>query len=60
LKKLKEREDNGYWGRIEDYISSHTGTDFSHKICPDCIEKYYPQLKKKNQETQELSAKSGN
>ena len=39
------RDDKGYWGRMEEYISSKTGTSISHGICPDCLGKYYPELK---------------
>jgi PAS domain S-box-containing protein len=40
----KIRDDRGYWNQIELYIADHTGIDFSHGICPDCAEKYYPDL----------------
>lgn len=33
----KVRDDQDYWHQIENYIHSHTGTDFSHGICPDCF-----------------------
>jgi len=38
----KIREDQGYWNQIEVYIHKHSGTEFSHGICPDCARKYYP------------------
>jgi len=34
----KVRDDTDYWQEIEDYIHTQTGTDFSHGICPDCME----------------------
>ena len=34
----KVREDGDYWQEIEAYIREHTGTDFSHGICPECME----------------------
>ena len=40
----KVRDDQGYWTRIEDYISQHSEADFSHGFCPDCIEKHYAEL----------------
>ncbi len=43
----KVRDDSGYWSQIEEYIAQKTGTDFSHGICPECLEKYYPDLKEK-------------
>ena len=33
------RDDSDYWQQIESYIHKHTGTDFSHGICPACMEK---------------------
>lgn len=38
------RDDQGYWHKIESYIQSHSEAAFSHGVCPDCIEKYYPDL----------------
>ncbi len=33
----KVRDDENYWHTVEDYISRHTSTMFSHGICPDCL-----------------------
>lgn len=41
----KIRDDKGYWNKIEAYISKHTGTEFSHSICPACARELYPDLK---------------
>ncbi len=35
-------DDKGYWNEIEPYICEHSEADFSHGICPECAEKYYP------------------
>lgn len=43
----KIRDDNGYWNQIETYISRHSEAEFSHGICPDCLEKLYPGYAKK-------------
>ncbi len=40
----KIRDDRGYWTQVEVYISSHSNTEFSHGICPDCAQKLYPDL----------------
>ena len=40
----KIRDDKGYWNQLEEYISTHSNTDFSHSICPDCQKKYYSDL----------------
>jgi ligand-binding sensor domain-containing protein len=39
----KIRDDGGYWNQIETYVSSHSGAEFSHSICPDCLTKLYPE-----------------
>ena len=39
------RNDKGYWDKIESYIAKHSGVDFSHSICPECADKYYPDEK---------------
>jgi DNA-binding response OmpR family regulator len=33
------RDDQDYWQQVETYIHSHTGSNFSHGICPDCFTK---------------------
>jgi hypothetical protein len=43
----KVRDDKGYWNQIETYIKDHSGVDFSHSICPECLEKRYPESNKK-------------
>jgi PAS domain S-box-containing protein len=34
----KIRDDESYWHSVEDYISRHTSSMFSHGICPSCLE----------------------
>lgn len=36
------RNDDGYYEQIEEYIRRHSGVDFSHTICPTCMEENYP------------------
>ena len=38
------RDDTGYWGQVEEYISKHSEAEFSHSICPDCLKILYPDL----------------
>lgn len=33
------RDDKDYWHQLEAYIHTETGADFSHGICPRCMEK---------------------
>jgi len=42
----KIRDDKGYWNQVEEYVSDHTEARFSHGICPDCMDRLYPQLRK--------------
>ncbi|NOX25304.1 MAG: response regulator [Deltaproteobacteria bacterium] len=37
--------DNGEWQKIESYICQHSEANFSHGVCPDCLEKHYPEGK---------------
>jgi GAF domain-containing protein len=40
----KVRDDQGYWDRIEDYVTKHSELEFTHSLCPDCAKTLYPQL----------------
>lgn len=35
------RTDDGYWQKVETYISEHTRADFTHSICPQCADAIY-------------------
>jgi DNA repair exonuclease SbcCD ATPase subunit len=39
----KIRDENGFWSEIESYIKSHSQAEFSHSICPDCMNRLYPE-----------------
>lgn len=32
------RDDSDYWDQVEHYIHEHTGSNFSHGICPTCFD----------------------
>jgi DNA-binding response OmpR family regulator len=38
----KIRNDQGYWDKLESYLSAHTDARFSHSICPDCAARAFP------------------
>ncbi len=40
----KIRDDSGYWNQLETYIRDHSGADFSHGICPDCLKERLTEL----------------
>jgi len=44
----KIRDDKGYWQQLEAYLVKHSGTEFSHSICPECSKKLYPELQDKS------------
>jgi DNA-binding response OmpR family regulator len=43
----KIRNDENYWQKLEEYLAEHTGADFSHSICPECLQKHYSKYVKK-------------
>ena len=45
------RDDAGFWNRVETYVSQHTGAEFSHSICPNCMKKLYPEYCEKCEST---------
>jgi len=38
----KIRDDQGYWHQVEVYVRDHSDADFSHSICPSCLQTLYP------------------
>ena len=35
-KKIRNSED--YWMQVERYLAEHSEAEFSHGICPDCLQ----------------------
>jgi PAS domain S-box-containing protein len=44
----KIRDDQGGWSQVEVYVRDRTNAEFSHGLCPDCIEKLYPEQVEEN------------
>lgn len=40
----KIRNDTGYWQQIESYVRDHSDAEFSHGICPSCLQEHYPEM----------------
>ena len=40
----KVRDDKGYWQQVEAYVRDRSEAEFSHSICPECLEKLYPKF----------------
>lgn len=36
------RDDEGAWNKLEKFITEHSEAQFSHGICEECLNKYYP------------------
>lgn len=41
------RSDEGYWQQVEEYLIQHSDADFSHGICPNCLDELYPEYRGK-------------
>jgi PAS domain S-box-containing protein len=49
------RTDKNYWQAIDQYITQHSDTQFSHSICPGCYAKFVlPDLAKARERNQEI------
>jgi hypothetical protein len=35
------RNEAKYWEQVDSYFHEHIGVDFSHGLCPECLQKYY-------------------
>jgi hypothetical protein len=40
----KVRNDKGYWEQVEEYFNQHSGTRFSHSVCPSCARIHYKDI----------------
>ncbi len=37
--KRIRKDDGEYWQQLETYLSEHSEAEFSHSVCPDCLER---------------------
>ena len=44
------RDDQNYWNQLEGYLQAHSEIQFSHGICPDCLEQHFPEIAQKRRE----------
>lgn len=42
------RMDPAFWNDIKQFVKDRADKEFTHGVCPDCIDKYYPELKHKH------------
>ncbi len=40
----KIRDDEGGWHVVEVFVRDHSEADFSHSICPECLNRMYPEF----------------
>jgi PAS domain S-box-containing protein len=40
----KVRDDAGRWIEVEQYVRARTEAQFTHGICPECVERHFPEL----------------
>ena len=40
----KIRDDHNYWQQVEEYVAEHSGAQFSHGVCPDCLKEFRSDL----------------
>ncbi len=36
------RDDDGFWNAVDTYVEQHTDAEFSHGLCPECMDRLYP------------------
>ena len=34
----KIRDDRNYWHQVETYVAMHSAAEFTHSICPQCLD----------------------
>ncbi len=50
----KVRDDEGFWQQVEVYVKEHTEAQFTHGICPDCMDTLYPSLHQKIEQRKQI------
>jgi DNA-binding response OmpR family regulator len=45
----KIRNDEGYWEQVDVYLRHHSDAEFSHGICPDCMQELYSEYFEKKE-----------
>ncbi|MCK6543927.1 tetratricopeptide repeat protein [bacterium] len=48
----KVRDDHGFWSQIETYLQKHTDAEFTHSVCPECLNTLYPEFVKRAKEAE--------
>ena len=56
---LKIRDRDGAWRQLEIYIRDHSNAEFSHGLCPACVDQALASLSDSLSEDHAASAKPG-
>ncbi len=51
----KIRDEKGNWKRVEEYISERSTAEFTHGMCPACVEKYLAEEDNKKNASSKVS-----
>jgi transcriptional regulator with PAS, ATPase and Fis domain len=43
------RTEDGRWEEMQAYVAKHSAAEFSHGLCPTCVEKLYPEFQGKKE-----------
>ncbi|MRR38004.1 PAS domain S-box protein [bacterium] len=46
----KIRDDKGFWSQIEEYLEKHSDASFSHGLCPECFQQFFPDAAREKKE----------
>jgi hypothetical protein len=41
----KIRDDEQYWGELEEYFKDHMNLDFTHGLCPECFQEFMGEIR---------------
>ena len=52
----KIRDDSGFWTQVEGYIQDRSSATFTHGLCPDCQDVYFPGVKKREDEKKDMES----
>jgi len=52
------RDDDGYWEQVEAYFHKSTGTDFTHGICPQCLEQARAEWQRRQSATEKAQSQT--
>ena len=53
------RDDEGYWGEIETFVSARSDAQFTHSICPSCMEGVDARVEEAEREEEEPPPEGG-